>query len=285
MGSMLVAICMAFFVPNACLAQKKYPDPYHPEVKRIADLAAGYLEENPGGLQESAICALAVVEYYKRYDAAVPKDNAMVSKVCADIAAAVDGDSPKIFTNREVYFPCMAVILLAEFDAERYHDQIVRMIDMLVERQMEIGSFSYSGQVVPDTSQSQFGALAFYVVRQHKFPLPPASVEKLLNFFIEHQQSNGTWNYRPRRSNSEVPGTNSIHSASLSSVYLLGDMLRLQPRIKNVAAANADTALNLPQNVSIYIAAKEQKKDAGVEELWGGDGAVSYTHLTLPTKA
>lgn len=277
-GLVVAAIFLACFTTTSdCQAQKKYPDPFHPKVQRIADGAVKFLEANPGAEKESAICALAVVEYYKRYDGSVPKDNQMVSSTVSHIAKMIDSKSNEMFQNREIYFPCLAMILLAEYDAETYSTQISAMVDMLVDRQMEnTGAFSYLNDSISDTSQSQFAALAFFVARQHKIPVPPEAVERLLTFFVDYQSPDGSWAYRPRSVGSGGGAkTNSIHSASLSSVYLLGDLLRLQPRVKDMSATGGDSSLGLPKNVTIYIPPKG-KKEAESEEIWGGpdDGPV-----------
>jgi len=91
---------------------------------------------------------------------------------------------------------------------------------------------------------------------------------------VDYQSGNGTWAYKVAAPNTpSALGTNSIHSASLSSVYLLADMLRLSRRVKKMATA-ADSSLNLPRNVTIYIPPKEGPQ-VKVRRAWGeGDGPV-----------
>ncbi|WP_157665157.1 hypothetical protein [Mariniblastus fucicola] len=130
-GLVAAAVLLGGFAsPTECHAQKRY-NPYHPKVTRIAGDAVRYLEDNPGGTKESAICALAVLEYYKRYDGAVPKDNPMVEEIVAKYAEMIDNQSAEMLQNREVYLPCLVMILLAEYDAEKYSKQLNTMVEML----------------------------------------------------------------------------------------------------------------------------------------------------------
>lgn len=272
-GSMMVAIGLACLCPSFAFGQKKYPDPYHPTVEKLAKGAARYLESNPPGkIQEKAIGALAVVECYKRYDGSVPTDVPFIEDTVGEIQRMVDGGSAEIASNRETYFPAIAFILLAEYDAKKYEEQCTKILDVLIARQMDVGAFTYINDPHGDTSQSQFGALALYVARQHEFPLDPNVVKKLLGFYVDYQTDNGTWPYKARRPNDTgYPGTNSIHSASLSSVYLLGDLLRLSRRVKKVAGTSSvDSALNLPPNVTFYNPKKDNAEGRKERKAWGG---------------
>ncbi len=268
-GSLFVAVCFSCFAPAACLAQKKYQDPYADEVVRIADKAAEYLNTvNKGKIGDKTVCALALLEYHKRYDGVVPTDNPMIKRVVTEVAEMVDARSAEVLDARETYFPSLALILLAEYDVKKYKKQIVTILDALVARQMEVGAFTYKDDQDTDTSQSQFGALAFFVARQHRIPLDPKHVRKLLQFYVDYQAQSGTWSYQAKMGEGDIPGTNSIHSASLSSVYLLADLLRLSPRVKNMSSSSVDTSLGLPKNVTVYVAAFDDE-DVEIEEAWG----------------
>jgi hypothetical protein len=268
-GSLMVAVCFGWFSPTACWAQKRYKDPYADKVKKIADKAARFLESNKGGGREGPICALAVLEYYKRYEGVVPTDNPYVSSTVARVAGMVDSGSAEVLDNRETYFPATALILLAEYDAKKYKPQIMKILDTLVDRQISNGAFTYKGESNGDTSQSQFGALAFFVARQHRIPLDPKHVKHLLQFYVDYQAGNGTWAYKPKSpGQGSVGGTNSLHSASLSSVYLLADMLRLSKRVKNMTSLSADSSLGLPKNVTVYVPPTDDK-EGNLQAAWG----------------
>ena len=283
-GSMFVAVVTVCLFPSPVLAQKKYKDPYHPKVEKIARRAVEFLERSSGSIPVNTIGALAVVEFYKRYDGEVPTDVRYIERTVKQVADMVDGRSNDIFDNKETYFPALAFILLAEYDAKQYEGQCNKILDVLLERQLDIGAFTYRDQQTGDTSQSQFGALAFYVARQHRFTFKPKSAQRLLDFFVDYQGQNGTWAYRPNSPNQTAPGTNSIHSASLSSVYLLADMLRLSKRVKKVASSSAENSLDLPKNVTVYIPPKDDEK-AQIEDSWGNgiDPVVKYERGKLNT--
>ncbi len=264
---------------GVCHAQKKY-DPYHETVRDICDRAVEYLQgsRSAGGIAPKTISALAIVEYYKRYDGVVPSDDPFVQSTADELQSMIQGNSKEIFDNRETYFPALVLIFLAEYDAKKYEDECVKVLDVLIKRQMDVGAFAYrrskQGQSVdgprtPDTSQSQFGALAYFVARQHRLPLDPKYPKRLLQFFVDYQGTNGTWAYAAGTPNpGAVRGTTSIHSASLSSVYLLADMLRLSKRVKNMAKSTGDNGLGLPKNVTVYIPPKDNE-EALLQEAWG----------------
>lgn len=284
-GVLCIAVLLGVFAhTNVCQAQKKY-DPQHEKVRDICDRAVEFLQGNPtGAIGPRTISALAVVEYYKRYDGAVPTDDPFVESTVKELSSMINGGSLEIFDNRETYFPALALILLAEYDAKKYENECVKVLDVLIKRQMENGAFAYrrskkgksvDGPRTGDTSQSQFGALAFFVARQHRLPLDPKYPKKLLQFYVDYQGQNGTWEYTAGRINpGNVRGSNSIHSASLSSVYLLADMLKLSKRVKNMAKTTGDNGLGLPKNVTVYIPPKDNE-EAQIQEAWGtGDGPV-----------
>ena len=273
-GSMLVTVATVCLFPSSALAQKKYKDPYHPKVEKIARRAVEFLERSNSNIPEDTIGALAVVEFYKRYDGVVPTDVRYIERTVNELADMVDGGSATIFENRETYFPALAFILLAEYDAKKYEEQCVKILDALIERQLDIGGFTYENDPAGDTSQSQFGALALFVARQHRFTFKPRIARRLLDFYVDYQAQNGTWSYKVSSPNPIIaPNSNSIHSASLSSVYLLADMLRLSRRIKKVASSATDSTLNLPKNVTVYIPPKTGgDKDQEIEDSWGSPG-------------
>jgi hypothetical protein len=271
----LSAALSGFFSSSqTCYGQKKYSGPEDPRVKAICDRAVEYLRGTNSGIAAKTVGALAVVEYGKRYDGVVPTDDPYVVSAVNELVAMVDGGSTQIFDNKETYFPALALILLAEFDAKKYESQCVKVLEALIDRQLDNGAFTYRDDNTGDTSQSQFGALAFYVARQHRLPLDPKDAERLLRFYVDYQSASGTWAYKASAGGGNVQGRNSIHSASLSSVYLLADLLRLSKRVKNMAKTSANNALGLPRNVTVYIPPKDNE-EARIQEAWGdGEGPV-----------
>ena len=236
LGLLLLVATSGLSLPEKCLAQRKYKGPDDEKVQEIATLAADFLKGlDTRRLDYNAINALAVLEFHKRYDAAIPEGIPLIDNTVQRIAELADEGSGQVLNNREMYFPAIALILLAEYDAKKYKKQIQIILDAMVNRQMDTGAYAYSHNPKNDTSQSQFVSLAFYVARQHRFSLDPKVVAKLLKFYVDYQADDGSWNYQAELNDTRSTGTNSIHSASLSSVYLLADLLRLQRRVKRMS--------------------------------------------------
>jgi hypothetical protein len=216
-----------------------------------------------------------VLEYHKRYDEEIPQGIPLIDDTIAEIARLTDEGAGQVLNNRETYFPAIALILLAEYDAPKYKKQCRIILNSIVGRQLDNGAFAYLNDDRNDTSQGQFAALAFYVARQHRITLDPKAVGKLLKFYVDYQAADGSWNYHTKLGEQRSTGTNSIHSASLSSVYLLADLLRLQRRVKKMSlgSARVDSGLGLPKNVTVYI--PPSAGDEALEAAWdSGDGPV-----------
>ena len=273
-GSMLMAMVVMCLFPSSALAQKKY-NPTHPKVRKLCDGAVDWLISGRRSIETDTIGALAVVEYYKRYEGTIPTDVPYVSSTVEELAGMVSAGSAEIFSARETYFPALALILLAEYDVKKYEAECLKILEALIDRQLDNGGYTYSNSQTGDTSQSQFGALAMFVARQHRLTFDPEVARNLLSFYVNYQAQNGTWAYQPATPNAGgAQGTASLHSASLSSVYLLADVLRLSRRVKKMSVASGDLDLDLPKNVTIYVPPKVGEL-AKIEEAWGGgDGPV-----------
>jgi hypothetical protein len=286
MGCVVAAFAFVWvsFFNDPCQAQRKYKDPLHPAVIEVADNCAEYLEASvpgAGSIGFQTIGALALIEYHKRYSGTVPFDDPVIKPVVEELAALARAKSEQVVDGKEMYFPCLALITLAEYDSKKYKKEVQIILDGMLSRQLENGGFTYKGQQVPDTSQGQFAALAFYIAYQHRIPLKPEYPKKLLDFYVQYQAGNGSWNYRPQKGQASSNATNSIHSASLSSVYLLADMLNLSRRVKKVALSNT-LEEGFPKNVSIYIPPADKGKKE-MAALWarGEDPIVDFDKTAL----
>lgn len=270
-GGMFALVFLLSFgiLHESCSAQRKYEDPSDPRVKAVADRCVEFIEGKLGGgdLGNRTIGALAIIEHSKRYTGEVPINHPGVKPLVEELASMAKAGSATVLDGKEMYFPCLALITLAEFDARTYKEEIGIMLDGIIARQLDHGGFSYKGQAEPDTSQSQFAALAFYVAYQHRIPFKPEYPKRLLQFFVDYQANNGSWNYRPKLGEVAATRSNSIHSASLSSVYLLADMLNLSRRVKTFSPT-APGEVGLPKNVSLYIPPIGELGDGKVAKLW-----------------
>ena len=266
-----VAWAIAVSILLACsaplLAQEQY-SPEHPRVQESVQKALKYIETqtalNPGN---QVLAALAIVESGKRYDAVVPSSHPVVEKAAKTIVDEIE--SGKLLKHDSVYYPCLSLILLCDLGGEKYRKQILALLEQIVESQEPSGAFTYKkyrGQNRGDTSQSQYVALAIWVAKKHGFQVPDSIAQRMLNWYMDVNQSNGSWYYDYLNGG---PGearrfTLSIHAASLGTVYLLADHLQLNPkssRRKKKADANiaesAEAGIALPPSVSTYVPPKE----------------------------
>ena len=277
-----LALCCLCLQSQAS-AQVKYKNPEDPRVKEIATRAAEYLRTTSGELRYRAVSALALIEYHKRYEGRVPTEDPFVKKLVEELAKKADKGSAVLMNNREVYFPCVAIITLLEYDEKKYALQAQKILNALLERQLDDGGFTYQNEKIPDTSQAQFAALAMFVAKQHRISIEPKKVGRLLQFFVDYQRNDGSWSYRPRIGEASGTQSVSIHSASASSVLLLADMLNLTPRTKDLSTASSTTAFgqDLPKNISVYVPPHDEESD--FETVWasGGKPVVKFDKNSL----
>ena len=250
-GVLITLICTLHAFSGSALAQKKYT-PEHKDVKAMADRALKVLNKGHSDHGHNTMAALAIVEHSKRYYKKVPSDNSVVNKAVEHIRKQCIGDS--FYNEQEMYYPSIALILLAEVDAEGNHDQILKLLDVLKKRQQEHGAYTYSNQDTGDCSQTQFASLAMWVAKSHRFDVNIDMAKDTLNWFCQVTRG-GQWSYKYFANGKPQAGpTLSMQAAGISSVYLLADLLQLKNRVYDVqAGAGATEGLGLPTTVKIYI--------------------------------
>ena len=260
---LLISICF----PTISLGQFKY-SPEHPEVKAMADRAVASLQKFNGKLPKRTLAALAIVEHAKRYSGTIPSDNPVVKKALEEIVAEcpLEGETAKtILEEPELYFPSLAIILMAETDAQKYKPQIDRMLQMMVERQRPNGAFTYLHlPTTGDTSQTQFAALAMFVTKHHGFNVDVEMAARTLQWIIGSQQQQGNWVYilKNVKNNPRAPGVKDkrkspeslpMQAAGGGTAYLLSDFLQLNKRAKSMSEALKERGIGLPKSVSAYV--------------------------------
>lgn len=271
---LFICALVVILTPEATVnAQMKYK-PEHPDVRRMCDAAASYLNFATRDNKRGALSALAVLQYYKRYEQRVPKDNEYIKSVVENIAAAFPGpgfdyeearENENILVQTEIYYPCLAMILLAEYDSKKYKPEIKQFLNMLKRRQRPNGAFTYRSQPNSgDTSQTQFAALAMSVAKTHGFNVDIEMAKKTLDWLCVSQQGGGQWIYklvygngstgagRPDPSSRNNNPSPSMQAAGLGSCYLLADFLQLNKRAKSMSKAMAKD-IGLPRTVTIYV--------------------------------
>ncbi|MEL7496170.1 MAG: hypothetical protein AAFN77_01070 [Planctomycetota bacterium] len=253
----LIGVCfvLGLFISPA-KAQVKY-SPEHPEVKAMADAAMGSLRVG-GDVGEATLSALAILQYYKRYEGRVPKNHAGINNAIGQILKMFPGGgNGKIMEQSECYFPALALILLCEYDAVKYEKEINELLEMFKDRQRPTGAFTYLGQNnTGDTSQTQFAALAIWVAKTKGFNIDLPMAEKTLNWLCTIHRGSGQWSYKYTAGGSSQTSTLSMQAAGLSSVYLMADCLQLYARRKDMTK-NTGGEAGLPRTVRIWIPPKE----------------------------
>ncbi len=249
---------VALVASQPLLAQVKYT-PEHPKVKAMADRAAAALQIG-GDVGLSSLTALAYVEYIKRYETRVPRDNEQVNAAIDLVLGSIGDDGPLLEYN-ECYQPALALILLAEVDSVKYKDEINKLLKMFSERQKDWGAFTYLNEPnSADNSQTQFVALAMWVAKAHDFPVDVEMGEQALDWLCKVQDNQGRWTYKYNRYTSMVGGsTLSMQAAGIGTAYLLADLLQLYKRSKDMSKASAAGEVGLPRTVNIYVPPVEGK--------------------------
>jgi len=234
----------------------------------MADRALKVLNKGHSNHGHNTMAALAIVEHSKRYFKKVPTNNSVVKKAVEHIRKQCS--SPNSFHNeQEMYYPAMALILLAEVDAEYNHDQILILLDALKKRQQGHGGYTYNNQDTGDCSQTQFAGLAMWVAKSHGFDVNIDMAKNTLSWFCNVAKvQGGRWSYMYLPNGKPKKGpTLSMQAAGISSVYLLADLLQLKNRVYDPqSGASATEGLGLPATVKIYIPPAEgqsQRRTAG----------------------
>jgi hypothetical protein len=124
-----------------------------------------------------------------------------------------------------LYNEAIACVFLCDIDSKAYAPEINIFLQALVKRQRPNGAFGYFPHSYDDTSQTQYGVLAYWAAHQAGLQVPAAGVEGALLWLIRTHNSDGGWAYSPRdpgtyeRSN-QTGTTHSMSAAALSSVYI-----------------------------------------------------------------
>lgn len=271
----VLASLLVFLPPSVARAQKKY-SPDHPDVKAMCDKAMsvltkqGSISPTSRGSGAAALRGLAIIQYHKRYFQRVPKDIPYLNSAVEHVAGQFPkgkGDPKKknILKEGEMYYPCLAMILLAEYDAQKYKSEIKAILNMIKDRQLGHGGHSYAHEPQNgDTSQTQFVALALSVAKTHGFDFDVDVAQRSLDWFVRSQKPEGAWVYKPNfQGNPNGSGGGkpslSMQAAGIGSVYLLADVLQLFKRVKSLSQTLAGNE-DLPGTVRIYVKPVDEEK-------------------------
>lgn len=142
----------------------------------------------------------------------------------------------------DIYSTGLAIIFLAELNAEKYQPEINQLLAYLQIRQKPGGGWGYPlahpryGKT-GDTSMTQYAVLALWTARQHGIRVSDDMVLRVCNWLLRTQDPSGAWAYqgqdpgpgdfrRVEQQQSDIRP--SICAAGLGSTYICGDMLGLK---------------------------------------------------------
>ncbi len=284
----LIAIILCSGIQSAS-AQKKH-SPNDEYIETLVRKGTAYLEKNAQSDHgEATLAALTIVEAGKRFDREVPREHPLIQLAVKNILADLSNDGPG--AGFGTYYNCLAIILLLEVNDREYQPQIEKLIEKLWEKQVSTGAFSYTKSSDSDTSQTQYAALAFAVLKLHGYKIYVDEAKAALNFFCDAQTQDGSWFYHTKNGRAAGPETEltlSLHVAGAGSVYILQDLLNLSPRVKNggpTAKGGATQKIDtlLPPSVTIYVAKQGNADDPDAPLTDFDDGKLSSTKRAANT--
>ena len=194
--SLCLVVCLAIGASlcSSSLGQIKY-NPDDEVIEKMARAAVGWLESNTSsqlGGEQLALVALTISEVSKRYDRLVPVDNPFVVRSTNSIKAYIDAAGPASMANHNnIYYPALALILLADVDDVAYEQYIIKLINMLEGWQQPNGSYNYPlpgqrDESVGDISQTQYACLAFFIAKHHGFRIDPQVAKRTLEWLVDN---------------------------------------------------------------------------------------------------
>ncbi len=218
-----------------------------PQVKEMVRLGATYLQGKPLPKELGGACLVALAIYKSGF-----KNDKKIAEAVAQCQRAA-GTYPKAqAANKDVYNLGIAIIFLAELNAERYAKEIDVFLKQLVKRQRPDGSWSYPPRSNGDTSITQYGVLGLWAAKNTDRQVDLKSVDACTRWLMRTQDTTGAWSYigvdpgNYTRINQRVDFNEyeaitgrvspSMVVAGLGSLYMAADMLGYKDTGKRLAA-------------------------------------------------
>lgn len=155
-------------------------------------------------------------------------------------------DLSKQAPDDSMYDLAIAIIFLSELDAEQYRSEIESLTQLMIKWQKPFGGWGYlsgSHHRTGDTSMTQYGVLALWMAdRTGAVSVKVDSAARVANWLLRTQDPSGGWGYQgedPGNFNrvAQTPVTHSLSAAGTGSVYVLGDLLRLNEGLQKAGGA------------------------------------------------
>ncbi len=197
-----------------------------PEARQLVHAALGYLEKSPpdsNGQLLGGRCLVGLV-YLKAEKPDHPRVKEAVDACKKSLAAGPEEGSLDVYSNG------LAIIFLCEYAAQPHSREIQTYLDLLLKRQKPHGGWGYLGSATGDTSQTQYGTLAYWEAHRRGFRINADSLESVADWLMRSQDPSGCWGYQGQVSTTSQPiqqdGMScSMLSAGLGSAYICADLL------------------------------------------------------------
>lgn len=258
MAWLLLVAAVLVVDPAPVWAQKKY-SPEHPEVREMVQKGVALMRNRmDGDFGGQVLQGLAILNTYEDTgfleDAQVQRAvNTVVSKIPEfrevlenDMAGHDIKTRPEEEVFRRMYESGVALMLLVEFDDKKYEEEIRVLIEFIVRRQMPSGGWGYNLTPSGDTSQAQYCCLGLWLANEKGFDIPIIHAEAAARFWMGSQAGDGSWDYQIVPGNRNGSQHVSLVSAGAGSLYMLGDILNVNPPKKNRVRSDGDSDFELP---------------------------------------
>ena len=200
--------------------------PESPAVQKLVQSALGFLEKNTDDrLGGKCLVGLTFLKAGRR-------DHPRVQEAVEECRKQMAANPPD--TLLDVYSNGLAVIFLCELAPDKYAREIAWYLDRLKARQKDHGGWGYQEYLTGDTSQTQYGTLAYWEAHRRGFNIDGPSLENVAEWLMRTQDPEGCWGYQGEVSPTSqlIPqrDTNcSMLAAGLGSVYICADLLNASP--------------------------------------------------------
>ncbi|MDP6468327.1 MAG: prenyltransferase/squalene oxidase repeat-containing protein [Pirellulaceae bacterium] len=223
-------VALVLWAVVGCLVQDvKAYSPESPEVRALVKSAVQFIEasnlKNDGYYSRLGGKCLVGMTMYKYYH---QPDHKLVQAAVAQCKAVCRAGVP--WGDNSNYSVGIAVIFLAEVDAELYRPEIEVLIRTLMKRQMSNGGWSYSDHKTGDTSQTQYAVLGMWMAGRQNINVPLDAIERACSWLMRVQAPNGSWGYQGKDPGSyqrvkQDKETHSLTAAGLGSSYVCAELL------------------------------------------------------------
>jgi hypothetical protein len=198
--------------------------PESPEVKRAVAQAAQFLEQGEDGRLGARALAARVMLFLDR------TQHPVVAKAVQAVRDEIQGAGVE---ETRIYSVGIALAFLAEYEPEKYREEIRQLVDMLVVRQKPHGGWGYPNRETGDTSMTQYAIYGLWNAAQVGVTVDVDVWTRAVRWLLRTQDPGGGWGYQGQESADDkrlVAQTEirrSMTEAALVTLYLGGETFGL----------------------------------------------------------